>query len=371
MRPNKTVALARQPRVEPLCLHLSEVAALVGGTLVGDADPTITGVAGIHDANAGDLTFLAHRRYRAALGRSRASAVLVDGHEPVDLPAVRVVDPAFAFSIVLRHFAAAAWVEPARGIHPTAVLDDDVHLGRDVAIGAHVVVDAGVEIGDRTTILPGTVIYRNTRIGADCFLHARVALREGTVLGDRVVVHAGAVIGSDGFGFVSDGRTLHRVLHIGHVELEDDVEVGANACIDRATTGITRVCRGTKIDNLVQIAHNVKIGASTIVCAQVGVSGSTEIGSGCKLGGQAGLVGHIRIGDAAILAAQSGVTKSVPGRQTVSGYPAREHAQQLRQEAALSRLPQLLDTVRELRRRLQRLEAAGGRGDQPADDDRT
>ena len=370
MSSHKTVALASQPRVEPLCLRLSQIATLVGGTLVGDADPILSGVAGIHEANAGDLTFLANPRYRAALHHSRASAVLVHLQEPVDRPAVRVADPALAFTRVLQHFAAAARVEVPRGIHPTAVVDDDVHLGRDISIGACVVIEAGVEIGDRTTILPGVVIYRNTRIGSDCTLHARVTLREGTVLGNRVVVHAGAVIGSDGFGFVNGGRELQRVPHIGHVELEDDVEVGANTCIDRSTTGCTRIGRGTKIDNLVQLAHNVKVGAGTVVCAQVGVSGSTEIGSRCKLGGQAGLVGHIRLGDDVFVAAQSGIAKSVPAGDRLSGTPARAHAVALRQQAALARLPGLLATVQELRRRLDRLEGGGAAGDRQADDHR-
>ena len=370
MRSQKTVALASQPRVEPLHLRLSQVAALVGGTLDGDADPIVSGVAGIHEADAGDLTFLANPRYRAALHRSRASAVLVHPQEPVDRPAVRVADPALAFTLVLQHFAAAARVEAPRGIHPTAVVDEDVHLGRDVSIGAHVVIEAGVEVGDRTTILPGVVVYRNSRIGSDCTLHARVTLREGTVLGNRVVVHAGAVIGSDGFGFVNGSSDLKRVPHIGTVELEDDVEVGANTCIDRATIGCTRIGRGTKIDNLVQIAHNVKVGAGTVVCAQVGVSGSTEIGSRCKVGGQVGLTGHIQVGDDVVIAAQAGVAKPVPAGSRVSGYPARSHTVALRQLAALARLPGVLDTLHELHRRLERLEGRGAAGDRQADDHR-
>ncbi|UCE01944.1 MAG: UDP-3-O-(3-hydroxymyristoyl)glucosamine N-acyltransferase [Candidatus Latescibacterota bacterium] len=356
MSVNKTVALARKLRREPLCLRLSEIAAMVQGELVGADDPWITGLAGIHDANEGDLTFLGNRRYRAGLAKSRASAVLVDRQEPTRLPAVRVNDPAMAFALVLQHVGAATRVEYPAGVHPTAVIGDGVQIGSEVSIGAHVVLDNDVEIGDRTTILPGTVILRETHIGNDCLIYPNVTIREETIIGDRVIVQCGAVIGSDGFGFVSDGSRLHKVHHIGRVVLEDDVEVGANACIDRATTGETRVGRGTKIDNLVQLAHNVKVGENSILCAQVGVSGSTEIGNRVKLAGQVGLVGHIRIGDDAVVGAQAGVVKSIPPRTMSSGYPARPHARELRQQAALVRLPELLETVRDLRRRLERLE---------------
>jgi UDP-3-O-[3-hydroxymyristoyl] glucosamine N-acyltransferase len=294
----------------------------------------------------------------------------VNRDERVAIPAVRVDDPALAFTIVLRYFAEDMKPLCARAIHPTAVVDDSVRLGTDVAIGANVVVEDGVEIGDRSTILPGTVILRDSVLGSDCFIYANVTIRESVRLGDRVIVHPGAVLGSDGFGYVQNGAILHKVPHIGTVEIGDDVEIGANACIDRATTGVTQIGRGTKIDNLVQIAHNVKVGESSVLCAQVGVSGSTEIGSGVTLAGQVGLVGHIRIGDQAVVGAQSGVSKSVPAGRMVSGYPARKHSDELRRQAALSRLPGLMETVRELRRRLDAIEGQGDQRDRKPNHDR-
>jgi len=356
MSANKFAALAPSAPVPDVRLRLSEIAALVHGQLVGDEDPWITGLAGIHDAEEGDLTFLAQRRYRGALKHSRAIAVLVDAHEIVDRPAVRVADPALAFSQVLRRFSEATARSIPRGIHPTAVVDPSVHLGRDVAIGAHVVLESGVAIGDRTTLLPGTVLLRDVRVGADCLLYPHVTLYDSTCIGDRVIVHAGAVIGSDGFGYVREHDTLHKVPHLGHVVVEDDVEIGANTCIDRATTGITRIGRGSKIDNLVQVAHNIKIGRSSVLCAQVGVSGSTEIGDGVKIGGQAGLAGHIHVGHGATIGAQSGVFGSVAPGAKLSGYPARPHVKELRQLAAVARLPELLETLRELRQRVDELE---------------
>ncbi|HZM15276.1 MAG TPA: UDP-3-O-(3-hydroxymyristoyl)glucosamine N-acyltransferase [Candidatus Krumholzibacteria bacterium] len=366
MSANKFVALARPAPALSVRLRLSEVAALVHGQLVGDEDPWITGLAGIHDAVEGDLTFLAQRRYRAALKHSRAAAVLVTPQESVDRPAVRVGDPALAFSLVLRRFSEATALSIPRGIHPTAVIDPSVRLGDEVAIGAHVVLESGVEIGDRATLLPGTVLRRDSRLGADCFIHPNVTIYPSTRIGDRVIVQAGAVIGSDGFGYVREHDTLHKVPHLGHVVIEDDVEIGANACIDRATTGTTTIGRGTKIDNLVQIAHNVKIGRTSVLCAQVGISGSTEIGAGVKLAGQAGVVGHIHIGDGAVIGAQSGVIGSVPAATTVSGYPARPHLKELRQRAVMARLPELLDTIRALEKRLEALERGNAGGERPS-----
>jgi UDP-3-O-[3-hydroxymyristoyl] glucosamine N-acyltransferase len=285
--------------------------------------------------------------------------VLVNRTDVVHLPAVRVDNPALAFMKVLRHFSEAVKLTFPRTVHPTAVIDDTAVLGQDVSIGAHVVIEGGVVIGDRTTILPGTCILRHSRLGSDCLVYPNVVIREFTEIGDRVILHGGVVLGSDGFGFMTEGSVHHKVPQIGRVVLEDDVEVGANSCIDRATTGITRVRRGTKIDNLVQVAHNVEIGEDSLLCAQVGVSGSTQVGSRVKLAGQAGLVGHIRIGDGAVVGAQGGVTKSVPPETCVSGYPARPHQIAVRQQAALGRLPELLETVRHLQERLAALEARG------------
>jgi UDP-3-O-[3-hydroxymyristoyl] glucosamine N-acyltransferase len=270
---------------------------------------------------------------------------------------VRVDNPALGFLKVLRYFSDAVTLTFPRTVHASAVVDETARLGRDVHIGAHVVIEGGVVIGDRSVILPGTCILRHSRLGSECTIYPNAVIREYTEIGDRVIVHAGAVLGSDGFGFIAEGTTQMKVPQIGHVVVEDDVEIGANSCIDRATTGVTRIRRGTKIDNLVQIAHNVDVGEDSILCAQVGVSGSTVVGSRVKLAGQAGLVGHIKIGDGATVSAQGGVTKSVPADTIVSGFPAREHRGALRQYAALGRLPDALDELRQLQQRIAALEA--------------
>jgi len=359
MSTNKAASLAREARQESGGLLLSEVARLVGGELEGTHNPVITGVAGIREAKSGDITFLATRRYQPYLQSTGASAVLLGRGAAIDRPAVRVENPALAFLKVVRHFSEAVKLTFPRTVHPTAVIDPSVQLGRDVSIGAHVVIEGGVVIGDRTCILPGTCILRHSRLGDDCLVYPNVVIREYTEIGARVILHAGVVLGSDGFGFLTEGTdSLQiKVPQIGHVVLEDDVEVGANTCIDRATTGETRIRRGTKIDNLVQIAHNVTIGEDSLVCAQVGISGSTQVGSRVKLAGQAGLVGHIRIGDDAIVGAQGGVTKSVPAAACYSGYPARSHERAMRQQAALTRLPEALETIRALSERIAALES--------------
>jgi len=336
---------------------------MVGGKLTNGANPWITGVSGVRDAVEGDLTFLAKKQYRKELPHTAASAVLVDENEDIDIPGIRTNNPALAFMIVLRHFATAMQRNHELGIHPTAAVDHSAQLGHDVSIGANVVIESGVEIGDRSVIMPGTVILQDCKIGADCLLHANVSLYERTEVGDRVIIQSGAVLGSDGFGFVNEGELVHKVPHIGRVVVEDDVEIGANACIDRATTGTTRIGQLTKIDNLVQVAHNVKVGHASILCAQVGISGSAEVGNRVTLAGQVGMVGHVRIGDGSIVGAQSGVSKSIPEKTFWSGSPAQPHKDTLKQQASTARLPELLDELRTLRKRLAQLEAAMEKSD--------
>jgi len=360
---NKVSPLARPARPEPVCLRLSEIADMVGGTLTNGADPLITGVSGIREAAPGDLTFLASRRYRRDLAGSRASAVLIDEQEESPLPGIRTKNPALAFMLVVRHFAEARQRQYEIGIHPTAVVDSAAHLGRNVSIGAHVVIEAGVEVGDGTVILPGSVILQDCRLGNDCFVHPNVTFYERTEIGDRVIVHSGAVLGSDGFGYVKDGGLIHKVPHLGRVVVEDDVEIGANACIDRATTGTTRIGRNTKIDNLVQVGHNVKVGAGGMLCAQVGLSGSAEVGDRVTLAGQVGVVGHVRIGDDATIGAQGGVSKSVPNGEVWSDSPALPHKEALKKQAAAVRLPEVIEELRQLRKRLAQLEAEMGKSD--------
>jgi UDP-3-O-[3-hydroxymyristoyl] glucosamine N-acyltransferase len=233
---NKVSPLTRPARREQVCLRLSDIAEMVGGTLTNGADPQITGVAGIREAAPGDLTFLANKRYRKDLQHCNASAVLIDEHQDTHIPGIRTRNPAVAFMLVLRHFAEAQQRQPELGIHPTAVVDPEARIGENVSIGAHVVIEAGVHIGSDTVIMPGCVLLQECRVGRNCTLYSNVSLYERTEIGDRVVIHSGAVIGSDGFGFVTEEKLVHKVPHIGNVILEDDVEVGANTCIDRGTT---------------------------------------------------------------------------------------------------------------------------------------
>jgi UDP-3-O-[3-hydroxymyristoyl] glucosamine N-acyltransferase len=335
---------------------LHELVAIIGGALAGDGSVAISGVSGIREAGPGTITFLANPRYNAFLETTRASAVIVPrGTVFPAKPVVESDNPYLTFVKAVEFFV------PDRdrrtpGVDPTAVVAHTAILGSGIYLGAHAVVEAGASVGDGTSVLPGSFIGRGARVGGDCLIYPNATIREGTVIGDRVIVHSGAVIGSDGFGFVKDGSVFKKVPQIGNVVIGNDVEIGANVTIDRATTGSTVVGNGTKIDNLVQVGHNVKIGSNCIVVAQVGIGGSTEVGDGATLAGQAGLVGHIRIGEGATVAAQAGVVNSVPPGITVSGYPAREHMQANRIYASLQRLPELLKKIADLADRIERLE---------------
>jgi len=340
---------------------LGEVAALTGGRVVGDASTVLTGVAGIKEAQEGHLTFVSNPKYCRFLSTTRASAVIVDpaSHDASDggpTPALLVVENAYAaFARAMSLFAEPA-PRLATGVHPSAWVSPAAKLGGEVAVGPNAVVMEDAEVGERSAIHPGAYVGAGARIGRDCVIHPNATVKSACVLGDRVIVHSGAVLGSDGFGFARDGSEQVKVPQLGGVLIDDDVEIGANVCIARATVGTTRVGRGTKIDNLVQIAHNVTIGQGSIVVAQVGISGSAEIGDRVVLGGQAGIVGHIRIGDDAMVGAQSGVTKSVPSGEQVSGYPARRHSLSKRVNACIQALPCLFQKVREMEKRLARVE---------------
>jgi UDP-3-O-[3-hydroxymyristoyl] glucosamine N-acyltransferase len=347
---------------------LKELAEIVCGEVIGSPDTEITGVAGIKEARSGEITFLANPKYESYLSETKASAVIADRDGDSLTPILKVSNPYLAFLKVVSLFAETALQMYPRGIHPTAIVHETVRMGTDVAIGAYSVIDEQVEIGDRTTILPLVYISKNVRISADCLLYPQVTIRERCDIGDRTIIHAGAVIGSDGFGYAKEGNVHQKIPQIGIVRIEEDVEIGANSTIDRATTGVTLIKKGSKIDNLVQIAHNVVIGEHSVLAAQVGVSGSTELGRNVVLAGQAGLVGHIKIGDGAMVGAQGGVTKSVPAETRVSGYPAREHGFARRIYAATTRLPDLLKEFRELQKRVEELEKGQSGGPAAADD---
>jgi UDP-3-O-[3-hydroxymyristoyl] glucosamine N-acyltransferase len=336
---------------------LDEIARSVGGAVIGDGSIEITGVAGIREAREGELTFLANPRYEPYLSKTRASAIIVaENHLDLGKPLIQNPNPYLAFLNAVRFFAGEG-ERPAPGIHPTAVVAADACVAPDASIGPLVVIGPAASVGARSAVHPGCVVGARARIGQDALLYPSVVVREDCVVGDRVIVHAGSVIGSDGFGFVRDGDVYRKLPQVGNVVVEDDVEIGANVTIDRATTGTTRIGAGSKIDNLVQIAHNVQIGRNCILVSQVGISGSTSVGDHAILAGQVGVVGHIEIGAGAMVGAQSGVSKSVKAGERVFGYPARPVAQTKRIEAGLRHLPELIQSLRELRRRVEELEA--------------
>ncbi len=338
------------------CFRLGELADIVGGELSGNSSTEINGVAGIKEAEVGDITFLANPKYEEYLDKTRASAVIGPKDIQCMKPLIRIENPYLAFLKVLTLFAEKISSKYPRGLHESAVIDSTAAVDENVAMGPYCQVGKNARIGRNSTILFGVFIGDNAEIGEDCLIYPSVTIRENSHLGNRVILHPGVVIGADGFGFAKDGCLNQKIPQIGRVIIEDDVEIGANSTIDRATTGITKICRGSKIDNLVQVAHNVTVGENSIIAAQAGISGSTELGTNVVLGGQAGLVGHIKIGDGAMIGAQAGVTKSIPPEIQVSGYPAREHGKSKKIYAYTSKLPDLVKRLRELEAKVAALE---------------
>jgi UDP-3-O-[3-hydroxymyristoyl] glucosamine N-acyltransferase len=342
---------------------LSEIARLIEGEVIGDSDVIITGVSGIKEAQVGDITFLANPRYAHLIGSTRASAIITPAEFELDSavspsgkkPIIRTRNPSLAFAKVVS-YASPSDIKHPHGIHPTAIVGKKVSLGKGVALGAYVVVEDEASIADGTIIYPGCFIGHKSSIGKDCLIYPNVSIREKSRIGERVIIHSGTVIGSDGFGFVNVDGAHQKIPQTGTVEVQDDCEIGANVTIDRARFDMTIIGKGTKIDNLVQIAHNVVIGEHSIIVAQAGISGSTVIGSNVTLAGQAGLVGHINVGDGAIVAARAGVTKSVAAYTIVSGYPARPHNEAKRINACVQRLPELYEIISDLKKRIAALE---------------
>lgn len=334
---------------------LREIARLIDGEIVGEEGIVITGVAGIKEAVEGDITFLANPKYFPLIDTTHASAIITSREVgKVPKPIIRTENPSLAFAKIIS-LAAPNEARHPKGIHSSAVIGKDVTLGKDVAIGPYAVIEDRVFIGDKSIIYAGCFIGHHTKIGSNALIYPNVSIRESIIIGSRVIIHSGTVIGSDGFGFATIKGLHHKIPQIGIVEIGDDVEIGANVTIDRARFDKTIIGSGTKIDNLVQIAHNVVIGENSIIVAQAGISGSTVIGKNVTLAGQAGLVGHITIGDGAVVAAQGGVTKSVPPNTIVSGYPARPHDKAKRINACVQNLPKLYEQVAELKKKIEEL----------------
>lgn len=331
----------------PRPLTAGAIATLVGGELVGPAEVAIAGVASLSEAGPGDLAFLASRSHATYFRSSRAGAVLVapDFRSLPDGPATRIVvaDPRVALGRVIA--ALAPEEAPPWGVHPTAVIGRDVSWQGPIAVSAHVVIGRRVRLGTRCRLGPHVVLEEGVVLGDGCRLDAHAFVGAHAHLGSRVVLKAGARVGTPGYAFVSHGGEHVPIPHLGACRLENDVEVGANTTVDRGSIGSTVIGAGTKIDNLVQIAHNVRIGRRCLIMAQVGIAGTTTIGDDVVIAGQAGLAGQLEVGVGARIAAQSGVIGDVPARATVSGYPARDHRTVLRQAAALGRLAPLATTL--------------------------
>ena len=341
---------------------LVEIARKINGETRGDHDVVITGTAEIDKAAQGELTFLANPKYLPHLKNSIAAAVVIDKRvsEPPSIPHIVVDDAYYGFLQAFLMFHEPVELLPP-GIHPAAVIDPTATLDEDVRIGANVYIGPGVTVGARTRIAPNCVILNGSCIGVDCLLYPLVSIREDCIIGNRIIMHSGVVIGSDGFGFAPREGRFHKIPQVGKVIIEDDVELGANVAIDRATMGETRICQGVKLDNLVHVAHNVVIGKHSVIAGQSGISGSTRVGENVMMGGQVGLVGHIQIGDRARIAGQSGVTKSLDEGEVVLGSPSRPIRKMKRIEATLDSLPEMRGRLRVLEKRLDELEASRGK----------
>lgn len=336
---------------------LAEIAGLVKGDLAGDPQKRVSGVNTLEDAGPDDLVYLSDRRYLEEFRRTRAGAAIVPrGLDTGRMNAIAVDRPRLAFARIAQLFHPLI---PAaeKGIHETALVGRSVRLGEDVSVGPYAIVGDGAGLGRDVVVGSLCIIGRGVSIGDGSYLFPGVFVREGVSIGRNCIIHPGAVLGSDGFGFEMNEKGEYvKIPHVGCIVIEDDVEIGANVTIARAAMGETRIARGTKLDNLVHIAHNVRIGENCLLCAQVGVAGSTRIGRGSILGGQAGLVDHLAVGEFVRIGAQAGVTKSVRDRETISGYPARPHTIALRKEAMLSRLERIYGAIRNLAKRVETIE---------------
>jgi UDP-3-O-[3-hydroxymyristoyl] glucosamine N-acyltransferase len=331
-------------------MTLRELADRLGCRLEGEGSVEIRRVAAIESAEPGDVTFVANPKYESALASTRASAVIARDDVPSGACAMlRTDEPYLAFARAVALFAPASL--PAPGVHKMAAVATDATLGRNVSIGPFVAVGEGARIGDRTVIFPNVTIGAGATIGADCVIHSNVAIRERVTIGNRVILQNGVVIGGDGYGFVrrKDG-THEKIPQVGPVIIEDDVELGANTTVDRPAVGETRIKAGTKIDNLVQVAHGVTIGRNVLMAAQVGIAGSTEIGDEVMFGGQVGVGGHLTVGKGVVAVGQSGVTNSIEPGAMVAGYPAIDGKQWRKASVIFRRLP-------ELKKRIEALEA--------------
>lgn len=337
---------------------LGELARLVNGELRGPADLVIHGLAAVEQATPRDIAFIAQKKYLRLAAASRAAAFMVSpGWSELARPLIVVTQPYLAYAQVAALFAPAPWRWP--GVSDRAFLGQGVQMGEDVSVAPLAFIGDGVKLGDRVTIGPGCVLGQEVEVGADSHLYANVTILDRCRVGERVIIHSGTVLGADGFGYVSTPAGHLKIPQLGTVVVEDDVEIGANCTIDRAALGETRIGRGTKIDNLVQVGHNVVVGEHTILVAQVGIAGSTKVGRRVVMGGQVGVVGHIEIGDGAQLAAKAGVHHAIAPGQVVAGIPARPYKDFLAISAVTGRLPEMYKRLKRLEQQVAALLAGG------------
>jgi len=335
-------------------LKLAEIAHIVGGTLIGKPDIKISGVASLEDAGSSDISFFAKDKYKSLLYKSKAAAFIVGSHIPLKDKNLIIVDnPYYAFALLLRTFYQTPY--RAKGISDKAIIEKGCSIGKDITIYPYVYIGDKCTIADRVTLYPGVVICDNVKIGEESVLYPNVSVYKNIEIGKRVIIHSGTILGSDGFGFVLKDEKHHKIPQIGSIVIEDDVELGSNVCVDRATLGKTIIKRGVKVDNLVQIGHNVSIGEDSIVVSQVGLSGSSKIGRRALLAGRAATVHDISIGDNVTVSGQAVVTKDLPDGAFVSGFPAIDHKIWKKSIILFKQLPQLFSRMKKLEEKLDTL----------------
>ncbi|MBR4682986.1 MAG: UDP-3-O-(3-hydroxymyristoyl)glucosamine N-acyltransferase [Elusimicrobiaceae bacterium] len=343
-----------------LPLSIAEIAKITGAETTAPADTKITALCALDDAQPGGICYLTSLEKTDLLRELKAAAVILplaakDKEIPFSGAKLYAQNPEWSFILLMKHLDNAR-PKHTPGIHPTAVISSKAKLGANVSVGAYTVIEDDVTIGDNTVIFPQCYIGKNVSIGKNCYIYPQVVIREDCILKDHVILQAGASIGADGFGFTFHEGRHQKIPQIGNVVLGNDVEIQANACVDRAKISSTIIGDNTKIDNLVQVGHNVHVGQSSIFCAQVGIAGSTEIGNGVILAGQVGLAGHMKVGDQAQVGAQSGVVGSLPGGKKYLGYPAVEQKEAFKQMATVAKLPEIYKEFKQLKKQLQETE---------------
>lgn len=345
-----------------MSINLSELCKLLNGELLGDSSIIIEDIAEVKNAQPGQITFISNKKYASHLKESKASAVIISREmEEPSIPSIIVEDPQIAMAKTLEYFHENS--DYPVGIDANAVINESAVLGEGCYVGAGSIIKDGAVVGTDSRIMENVLIDRNVTIGENCVINPGANILADTTIGNRVEIGSGTVIGSEGFGYLPDDDKILKVPQVGRVIIEDDVSIGANCCVDRATMGITILRKGVKLDNLIQIAHNVEVGENTIIAAQTGIAGSTKVGSGVLIGGQSGLVGHINIGDGVQIAAKTAVMKSFPDKEIISGIPARLHKKNLVKDANLSRIPRLVQKIKDLENEIADIKVRLGEND--------